>query len=85
MENVSENKKLENQVMDLFIFRTNIESHSDFSRLRNDLEKIPGFQVCTIDLDDSDKVLRVGCENIPMEAVVEEVVRHGFFCEELAD
>ncbi len=43
------------------------------------------ISLCTIDLDDRDRVMRVGCENIRIETVVDEVVRHGFLCEELND
>lgn len=73
------------QLKDLFILRTDIDKRSEFLRVKYDLEKIEGVRSCTIDLEDCDKVLRVECENISMNTVVEEVVRHGFFCEELPD
>ncbi len=73
------------QLKDLFILRTDIDKRSEFLRVKYDLEKITGVQSCTIDLEDCDKVLRVECENIPIGTIVEEVIRHGFFCEELAD
>jgi len=75
----------ETQLTDLFIFRTNIAKKSDFSRLKGNLEKEQGIRSCTIDLEDCDKVLRVECENITMNKIVEEVTRHGFLCEELED
>jgi len=79
------NHMIKTQLKDLFILRTNITRKSDFSRIRDDLEKKPGILSCTIDLEDCDKVLRVECENVTMSKVVEEVSRHGFFCEELED
>jgi hypothetical protein len=79
------NRIVETQTKELFILRTNIDKKSEFLRLKRDLRKIPGVQSCTIDLDDCDKVLRVECENTPLEKIVAEITSHGFFCEELAD
>lgn len=75
----------ETQVKDLFIFRTNIEKASDFAPVKSDLQRLGEIHSCTIDLEDCDKVLRIESENVPMNRIVEEVARHGFLCEELAD
>ncbi len=85
MDNARADRKLEHEIMDLFIFRTNIRRKSDFSKIRDSLLTRFGIRDCTIDLEDRDKVLRVECENVPIMAIVEDVVRHGFICEELAD
>jgi len=82
---IIENQMPEYQIKDLFIFRTNIDRKVEFLSLKRDLERIPGMGPCTIDLEDCDKVLRVECENVSLVKVVEEVSRHGFFCEELED
>ncbi len=79
------NHLIETQVNDLLIFRTNIDKKSEFLSIKYDLQKIAGVRLCTIDLDDCDRVLRVECENVPLDRIVEEVARHGFVCEELAD
>ncbi len=79
------NHLIETQVNDLLIFRTNIDKRSEFLSIKYDLQKIAGVRLCTIDLDDCDRVLRVECENVPLDRIVEEVARHGFVCEELAD
>jgi hypothetical protein len=73
------------ELVDLFIFRTNIKRKSDFARLKRRLEKKPGIHLCTIDLRDCDRVLRVKCENVTADDIVEEVQMDGFFCEELED
>jgi len=73
------------QTLDLFILRTNIDKKSEFLSLKRDLQKIPGVGICTIDLSDCDKVLRVECENLDVGEIVDEVSSHGFFCEELED
>ncbi len=85
MESAGADCKLEHEIMDLFIFRTNIRKKSDFSKIRDSLLTRFGIRDCTIDLEDCDKVLRVECENVPIMAIVEDIVRHGFICEELAD
>jgi len=82
---ITGNQLMEKQGVDLFIFRTNIEKKTDFARLKGDLEKKPGIHSCTIDLEDCDRVLRVKCENVSINKVVEEVSEHGFFCQELED
>ncbi len=70
---------------ELFIFRTDLSDESDFSRLKTGLEKVHGVHFCTIDLQDRDRVLRVGCVNVSVEKVVEEVAKLGFLCQELED
>jgi hypothetical protein len=82
---IAGNQITKTQVIDLFIFRTNIKEKEDFVRLKNDLEKKPGIHSCTIDLEDCDRVLRVECENLSIDKVVEEVNKHNFFCQELED
>lgn len=85
MEIAGENGRFGQELIDLFIFRTDIDKRSEFLTVKYDLEKIKGVQSCTIDLEDCDKVLRVEGENILKSTIVEEIARHGFFCEELAD
>lgn len=81
----NENLGTQSQLSDLFILHTDIDKRSEFLSIKYDLEKMSGVKSCTIDLDDCDKVLRVECENIPIGTIVDEVTRHGYFCEELAD
>lgn len=69
---------------DIFVFRTNIESIAAFKELRQELEKPGGVFECTIDLEDCDKVLRIVCENLSEENIIELVESHGFICEKLA-
>lgn len=85
MDMTGQNGNLGEDFMELFIFRTNISRKADYLRVKSSLLSRQGVHGCTIDLEDCDKVLRVECENIPVQFVVEEVVKHGFFCEELAD
>ena len=82
---ITENQITGTQIKDLFILRTNIDKRSEFLSLKRDLQKIPGVRMCTIDLSDCDKVLRVECENLGIDKIVHQVSSHGFFCEELED
>ena len=82
---ISENQIVETPMKDLFILRTNVNNKSEFLSLKRDLQRIPGVRMCTIDLGDCDKVLRVECENLGIDKIVHEISDHGFFCEELED
>jgi len=82
---IEERKFIELTEPELFIFRTNIKEMLEFVRLKRDLEEIRGIHGCTIDLEDCDKVLRVECENVSIEEIVEKVSGHGFLCQELED
>lgn len=79
------NQLVETRVTNLFILRTNLQTRSEFARLEQHLLNVPGVHWCTIDLEDCDKVLRVECENLSLDAIVTEAVRLGFSCEELED
>ena len=69
--------------MDIFIFRTTINTDSDIQAIASEIEKLPGVSRWTVDLDDCDKVLRVvGGE---MAAIREVVEKQGYMCEELPD
>lgn len=85
MQSLGERESLDEDLKDLFIFRTNINSRHNYAIVEGSLLQRRGVHACTIDLDDCDKVLRVECENIPMSVIVEEVVKLGFFCEELTE
>ena len=85
MESLGEHDSIDEDMKDLFIFRTNINSRHNYAIVEGSLLQRRGVHACTIDLDDCDKVLRVECENIPMSVIVEEVVKLGFLCQELAD
>ena len=82
---ITEDQITGTKLRDLFILRTNINNKSEFLSVKRDLQSMPGVGICTIDLSDCDKVLRIQCENLPVDKIVQEVNCHGFFCEELED
>jgi hypothetical protein len=85
MQSLREHESIVEDLKDLFIFRTNINSRHNYAIVEGSLLQHRGVHACTIDLEDCDKVLRVESENIPISVIVEEVVKLGFICEELAD
>ena len=85
MQSLLEHDSVDEHLKDLFIFRTNINSRHNYAIVEGSLLQRRGVRVCTIDLEDCDKVLRVECEDIPKSMIVEEVEKLGFLCEELAD
>ncbi len=71
--------------MEVLIFKTNIYSSSEFNPVKNLLSNTYEIQNCTIDLEDSDKVLRVVGEDLQVNEIRDRVSNFGFLCEELDD
>ncbi len=71
--------------MDILIFKTNIYSSSEFSPVKNLLNNKYDIQNCTVDLEDSDKVLRVVGNGLKVNEIKDRVNNFGFLCEELDD
>jgi hypothetical protein len=71
--------------MDLLIFKTNINSKDDFLKVRSDLFKSYNINECTVDLEDSDKVLRIAGYNLIQNDITSHINSSGFYCEELQD
>ena len=74
----------EQNLTDIFVFRTNIDSSLVFIHLYRELKELPGVFDCSIDLEDCDNVLRIECMNTSAEQIIEIVHRDGFLCEELS-
>ena len=71
--------------MEILIFKTNIYSASEFNPVKNLLRNSYNVQNCTVDLQDSDKVLRVVGEGLKTNEIKDRVNKFGFLCEELND
>ena len=67
----------------ILIYKTNIGSSIHRDELRTLFEPQRGIVEWSVDLEDSDKVLRVVCEGTPRFDVAAEVRLKGFQCEEL--
>ncbi|HSD62498.1 MAG TPA: hypothetical protein VLB50_01835 [Ignavibacteriaceae bacterium] len=69
--------------MEIIILKTNIKSREEFRWIKSSLKNLYPIEECTIDLEDTDKVVRVTGENLRMEEVVNGISSLGFACEEL--
>jgi len=78
------NEHQRQDMSDIYVFRTNIDSSSVFIHLYRELKKLSGVLDCSIDLEDCDNVLRIECVDTPGETIIEVIEMHGFFCEELS-
>lgn len=71
--------------MDMLILKTDINTKHDFRLVKNLLYKYYRINDCTIDLEDTDKVVRVIGDNISMNELVDKIKSFGYLCEELQD
>lgn len=70
--------------MEMLILKTGINSDTDFKKVSLNLYNTFKIEECTIDLDGSDKVLRVVGDHLNMDDVINKVKDLGFYCEDLA-
>ncbi len=71
--------------MEMLILKTNINVKDDFISMKNNLRRSFDIQECTIDLDDTDKVVRVIGRRLNKSKVLDRISRLGYVCEELPD
>lgn len=71
--------------MDILIFQTNTENVKQKRKLFPLLRMVPGIIRWTIDLEDTDRILRVEAVQVS-PAMIEQTLQHGgFYCRELED
>jgi len=71
--------------MKMLILKTNINLKDDFISIKNSLSRSFDINECTIDLDDTDKVVRVIGRRLNKNEVLERINSLGYVCEELPD
>jgi acetolactate synthase small subunit len=70
----------------VFVFKTNVSSNYDVTKVNSILSKFPQIKRSTIDLRDVDKVLRIEYgNNLEMELIVNKINQLGYYREELPD
>jgi hypothetical protein len=69
--------------MKTLIFKTNIESDTEFRTVRKTLSEKKRIEDCTIDFDDVDKVLRILTYFHTVSEIEEEIQDLGFYCKEM--
>jgi hypothetical protein len=72
-------------VTEVLVFRTDLRSKQDLSVLSSLLAADRRLTDWSVDLGDSDKVLRVVSAAITPEEVIGIITTAGYFCEELPD
>jgi copper chaperone len=71
--------------MEIFVFKTNLKFKKHVRHLTPLLDELPGMIRWNVDLQDSDKVLRVVAREVSPVTVVNAVRTAGYRCEELPD
>jgi hypothetical protein len=72
-------------MMSTLIFKTNIETDKDFLRIKSILSEKKKIEECTIDLDDTDRVMRILSDSLTITEVENELSALGYYCKELED
>ncbi len=67
----------------ILIFKTNICSEEERSRIAAALDTCEGIQRWNVDLKDSDYVLRIDTPTLCSEHIIALVSSHGYECSEL--
>ena len=70
--------------MEMLILKTNINSQTDFKKVRLTLNNSYKINECTVDFGDRDKVLRIIGNELNLEDVITRVKNLGYNCEDLA-
>ncbi len=69
--------------MEVLVFKTNLENFRHIRKLYPLLKKIQGILNWNVDLEDSDKILRLETANISPRLVENALQSAGFYCREL--
>ncbi len=86
LNNVATITKLNNVVgSSILIFKTNLLSKNDLSKIETVLNQLPEILDWNVDLDDIDKVLRIESRLPESGEIVTAIQAEGYFCEELPD
>ena len=70
---------------EVLVFKTNILSDEDVEKIGHFLASESRIIRWNIDRNDIDKVLRIECDQLHPEAVINVLLHAGFECEELPD
>lgn len=71
--------------MPILVFKTNIENFSQIRKIRPLLKKISEIQHWNVDLNDTDRILRVEAKTLTPFTIEKVLVEAGYFCRELED
>lgn len=69
--------------MDIFIFKTNIQSKKDLRGIQSVFKEIPGINTWNVDREDIDKILRIESTQGNATEIKSRLIQAGYHCEEL--
>ncbi len=69
--------------MEIFIFKTNIQSKKDLRGIKYVFREIPGIRYWNVDREDIDKVLRIESTQNNVHEIKHKIIQAGYHCEEL--
>ena len=70
--------------MEVLVFKTNLRFKKQVNELTQHMNNLQGVLRWNVDLDDSDKILRIEANELCCPRKVEDaLVQAGYFCEEL--
>ena len=76
---------MKHNIEEILLFKTNIASPADKHVLKTAFDLHPHIRHWSIDLDDTDHVLRVVSPVLSHETIIDMVTKHGYNCEELKE
>ena len=70
-------------VMEVLVFKTNLRYKTQINAVTPHINNLQGIARWNVDLDDSDKILRIESIDLSPRSVEATLQRAGYFCEEL--
>ena len=72
-------------ISEVLVFKTNIANDTDVETISVALQCLVNIHRWNVDVQDVDHVLRVECDTLEADVIINVVSAAGFICEELPD
>mgnify|MGYP001286688502 CR=1 FL=1 len=69
----------------VIVFKTDKKNLTYREMIQKALKEFEGLIEWNVDLEDSDKILRIECTALSPEDIIQKMEKAAFFCEELKD
>jgi hypothetical protein len=70
-------------IMEVLVFKTNLRFKTQINAVTPHINNLQGISRWNVDLDDTDKILRIESEDLCPRDVEATLQQAGYFCEEL--
>ena len=67
----------------IFVFKTSVKTERQVKKLRQHIDKMLPHAKWNFDLEDSDRILRIDCQEDIVLAIIDLLNFHNYSCEEL--